>query len=146
MLRSLLAAVALATPLQAQDVQPCDWHASAWTLVEPWEQFSRTYARGAVRIALLDTIEPAAAAFFILVLSPPYDEVGGRQCRTIGLAPGAGFAGADFDVLQANYDPAAGLVFGLPMQRFDAQGGDFERVYLRFTLNQSTGEIRATLR
>lgn len=129
-------------PVMAQEAVPCDWPARADNIAEPWEENTRTFAEGKVRLALLDTAEPAAAAFHVFVLSPPYDELGLRQCRTIGLN-GMGFAGADFGSLQAAYDPAVGLIFTMTVQVYD--GMDYTPRTLRFTLNQATGDIGAQL-
>ena len=129
-------------PVMAQEAVPCDWPARADNIAEPWEEYTRTFAEGKVRLALLDTAEPAAAAFHVFVLSPPYDELGLRQCRTIGLN-GMGFAGADFGSLQAAYDPAVGLIFTMTVQVYD--GMDYTPRTLRFTLNQATGAIGAQL-
>ena len=134
---------ALAAPLAAQEAVECDWPARADAIVEPWEENTRTFANGNVRLALLDTIEPAAAAFHILILSPPYDELGSRQCRTLGISPGMGFSGVDFSALTAGYDPAVGLVFDVPAGEYDPDTGGSRMFGLRFTLNQATGEIRA---
>ena len=133
----------LASPLAAQQAVPCDWAARADGLVEPWEGNSATFANGEVRLALLDTIEPAAGAFHILILSPPYDEVSGRQCATLGFGDGVGFAGLDFASLTASYDASVGLVFNIDAEVFT--GEEFERARLVFTLNQSTGAISARL-
>lgn len=130
------------SPALAQEAVPCDWAALADNIAEPWEANTRTFSQGKVRLALLDTTEPAAAAFHILILSPPYDELGLRQCRTLGLN-GMGFAGADFGSLQAEYDPAIGLIFTMNVQEYD--GMDCTLRTLRFTLNQSTGAIGAQL-
>lgn len=145
MWRVLISALILPTPLSAQDVMKCDWQARADGIVEPWEDHTRTYANGDVRLALLDTIEPAAGAFHILVLSPPYDELGSRQCRTIGLGEGAGFSGVGFENLDADYDPAVGLIFDVPVQYFNAASGGFSSGDLLFTLNQSSGAIETVL-
>ena len=141
----LIACFAFASPLAAQDVtvQPCDWQASAASLVEPWEDNTRTFSNGQTRLALLDTIEPAAGAFYLLILSPPYAELGERQCRVVGLN-GAGFSGLSFEQMQAGYDPAQGLEFLLPAQIFD--GESFADHMLRVTLNQNTGQITTQLR
>lgn len=125
----------------AQEVGDCDWRANAQVLAEPWEQSTRTFANGAVRLALLDTVEPAAGAFHVLVLSPPYDELGERQCRVVSYQGGSGYAALDFANLQAGYDPAYGLVFTLPGQVFDPNSGATRPSFLNFTLNQSTGGI-----
>ncbi|MBD3802109.1 MAG: hypothetical protein IE919_02595 [Thioclava sp.] len=128
----------------AQEVTPCDFRASAENIVEPWEENSRTFANGAVRVALLDTIEPGAAAFHILLLSPPFDDVGGRQCRMISPARGFGFYSVDFQALEAAYDPATGLSFALPVQAVDETGNPKPH-RLHFTLNQASGAISAEL-
>ena len=131
----------VAGPAAAQSVETCEWQASAENLVEPWEENTLSFANGNVRLALLDTVEPAAGAFHILVLSPPFDELGGRQCRTIGMQPGIGCSGVNFQSLQSSYDPAVGLIFGVDVRRFDPDQGEFIPAYLRFTLNQSSGVI-----
>ncbi|MDC0739227.1 hypothetical protein N6L24_13145 [Cognatishimia sp. SS12] len=146
MLKSaLIASMLLATPAMAQEISECDWQARADAIYEPWEEFSRSYANGAVRLALLDTIEPAAGSFHLLVLSPPYDEVGGRQCRTIGVAGGMGFSGIGFEELNAHYDPDVGLIFDVQVMYFDSEFDDFSSGDLYFNLNQDTGVIEAFL-
>lgn len=133
----------LASPASAQMAQFCDWIARADAIAEPWETNTRTFANGAVRLALLDTVEPAAGAFHVLILSPPYNELGERQCKTLGLSQGMGFSGADFSSLDAQYDPSVGLVFRMNVET--PQNGDFVGSTLVFTLNQSTGAVGANL-
>ena len=132
-----------AAPAAAQQAVPCDWPARADALVEPWEDHTRTFAKGEVRLALLDTVEPAAGAYHILVLSPPYDEMGARQCRTLGLSDGMGFAGVDFSSLTAHYEATLGLVFQMTVQVFD--GAEITPETLNVVLNQSTGALSAQL-
>ncbi len=134
----------LATASAAQEVVDCDWQARADGIVEPWEENTATFANGEVRLALLDTVEPAAGAFYVLVLSPPYDEFGLRQCKTLGVAGGVGFSGADFATLGADYDPAIGLIFAMEASYLE-DGVDFVSTTLIFTLNQATGAIEAFL-
>ncbi|MEM6275933.1 MAG: hypothetical protein AAF714_03220 [Pseudomonadota bacterium] len=131
----------LAVPLAAQEVAPCDWRASAAAVAEPWERNTATFARGMVRLALLDTVEPAAGAFHILVLSPPFDEIGTRQCRVISQGDSIGFAGADFASLRASYEASRGLTFRMDITRFDPATAGFEEAEIAFTVNQSTGAI-----
>ncbi|SHI48863.1 hypothetical protein SAMN05444000_101252 [Shimia gijangensis] len=142
---ALSLALALASSLNAQQVANCEWQARADAIVEPWENHSRTFANGDVRLALLDTVEPAAGAYHVLVLSPPFGELGDRQCRTIGMSQGVGFSGVDFDSLTAAYDPAHGLVFNLEVQRFVPDANDFLPAQLQFAVNQSTGFIGVLL-
>ncbi|QYX58275.1 hypothetical protein K1T73_07920 [Roseovarius sp. SCSIO 43702] len=123
----------------AQTVGECDWRAGADALVEPWDENTALFSQGKVRIALLDRVEPAAAAFYVLILSPPYNELGERQCRILSRREGMGFAGLSFDTLEADYDPAVGLIFTMQAKEFD--GLDYHPATLRFTVNQATGEI-----
>lgn len=131
----------LAAPAMAQSVDQCDWASSAFNLVEPWEANSRTFSNGKTRLALLDTIEPGAAAFRLLILSPPYDEVGGRQCRVVSLGQGMGFGGMDFGGLHASYDPATGLQFEVRVQLYNPETSLMDPANLLIVLNQATGEI-----
>ena len=139
--RVLMFLTCLAAPATAQTVQPCDWQARADAIAEPWEDNTRTYANGNVRLALIDTVEPAAGAYHVLVLSPPFGELGERQCRTVGLEQGMGFAGIDFGSLNAAYDASVGLVFELDVQRYAPDMDAFLPARLHFSVNQGTGFI-----
>lgn len=136
-----LAVTALSSTAMAQSVGDCDWRASAQNIVEPWEQNSRRFANGNVRLALLDTVEPAAASAHLLVISPPYGETGEPQCKVISLDGTLGFAGLDFSALKAAYDPSVGLIFSLPGMLYLPEKGFSNSLILNFTLNQATGEI-----
>ena len=142
-LRLIAAVVALCLPLSttAQEVSECDWRASARNLVEPWSQTTRTFANGKTRLTLIDIVEPAAGAYFLMILSPPYDEMEDRQCRLIGFSGGTGYAGMDFAKLEAGYDPARGLVFTLPAMIYLPEKGFANSALLKITLNQSSGAI-----
>lgn len=138
-----LLALTLAAPAPAQTVIACDgWQASARNIPEPWEANTRTFANGAIRVALLDTIEPAAGAFYLLVLTPPHDELGSRACGLVAEGDGGiGFAGLEFDRIGASYDPARGLTLRMPVSRFAPATGGFDPAILAVTINQATGAI-----
>lgn len=140
----LLALTLLAAPAAAQSVTECDWKAQAGSIAEPWEDNSRTFANGDVRIALIDVGEPAVGGYHILVLSPPRAELGFRQCRIVTAAP-YGFGGVSFDALQADYDPSRGLRFALPVRAVIDGAGELTDYMLTFTVNQATGEIYTNL-
>lgn len=129
----------------AQSVGDCNQIAAAYNLVEPWEENARTFSNGKTRLAVLDTVEPAAGAYHILVLSPPYDPLGGRQCRIVSLQLGLGFSGISFDMLEAAYDPSVGLMFTVPVQRLDPASGGYTPNTLYMELNQATGSLFADL-
>lgn len=148
MFRFLIAALGLvASPVCANEVQimDCDWQSSARNLVEPWEENTRSFSNGKTRLAALDTVEPAAGWAYMLVLSPPYTQVGDRQCKVIGIN-GSGFAGMDFSQLRSSYDPASGLNFTVPVDVYDYNAGMGVPRQLWFQLNQATGQIRSSLR
>lgn len=140
----MLSSLGLASASQAQSLLPCDgWQASARNLSEPWEQSTRTFANGAIRLAVLDTIEPAAGAFYIMVISPPYDELGSRACHLVAEDGGSmGLAGVQFSGTDASYDPARGLTVTVPVQRWNSANDSFYNTILAITINQATGEIR----
>lgn len=144
MIRAVFFWLALAGSASAQSANPCDWQTFAQAIVEPWEDNTRVFSNGKVRIAAIDTIEPAVGAAYLLVLSPPYGAIGERQCRVVGLTDQIGFAGLDFAKLQAGYDAAVGLVFALPVSVLDDD--DFAERVLVVTLNQSSGAMTARLR
>lgn len=127
----------------AQATTECDWRARADAIAEPWEENSRTFANGAVRLALIDVGEPAIGGFHLLILSPPYAELGTRQCRILTAEP-YGFGGVEFDQLEAEYDPARGLVFYVPVA-VAGPDGNLNDHELTFSLNQATGEIQSVL-
>ena len=128
----------------AQTVADCDWRARADAIVEPWQANTRSYANGDVRVALLDAIEPAAGALHLLVISPPRDELGARQCRVVSLDGSMGFAGMLFEDGAASYDPAQGLLLSYDVQRLAGDGG-FVPDVLSVVINQATGAITPAL-
>lgn len=124
----------------AQAAFPCGWQARADALVEPWEETTRTFANGAVRVALLDVAEPAAAAFYLLLLHPPTDQFG-PTCTTIGMSEDLGYAALFFQELEAGYDPTTGLTFTVPAVIY-LPDQDFQNsTLLKITVNQSTGAV-----
>ncbi|MDB6182167.1 hypothetical protein [Paracoccus fistulariae] len=152
-MRALFPLLALvAAPSFAQSVGECgDW-SLARNLPEPWEENSATYANGQVRLALLDTLEPAATAMHLMILSPPLDELGDRQCKTVSLAAApdqggwpAGFMAIDFAARQADYDPQNGLQITLPVRVFNPDLPQGDRGALDITINQQTGQIGAVM-
>jgi len=129
----------------AQDVGECDWRGSAQAIAEPWEAATRTYANGDIRLAIMDVMEPAAGPVHLLILSPPRDETGYRQCRIMSLEGTIGFANLTLEGSEASYDPASGLTVILPASRWRAATADYTDAALTVTINQITGEITGVL-
>jgi hypothetical protein len=138
---SLMILAFLAAPAAAQTAFPCDWQARADAIVEPWDDNTATFANGAVRVALLDVIEPAAGAFYLLILHPPYDELGSRVCTVVGLNESLGYANIDFNGLEARYDPARGLTFEVPVTIYLPEQSFQNPALVSITVNQATGAV-----
>jgi hypothetical protein len=123
-------------------VQECGELTSVASVAEPWEDNTRTFANGAVRLTILDTGEPAAASYHLVVLSPPYDELGFRQCRVVSFNQGwFGFGFLSFERMEASYDPATGLQVVMDMGLYNAETGLNDAVALAVTINQGTGAV-----
>jgi len=134
-----------ALPAQAVTVTACDGLASVQAIAEPWEANTRVFANGDIRLVVLDTIEPAAAAFHLAILHPPRDELGSPMCSQISAYERTGFGGMDLGPATAAYDPARGLTVTLPVSLYDPETADFVRGALSVTINQSTGLIQAVV-
>lgn len=146
MIRALMGLCALTGAASAQTVDGCtDYRSSLAAYAEPWDRNTRLFANGEVRLVVTDTLEPAVGAFHLVILSPPYDELGSRQCVLVTGADGLGFAGLTLEGMEADYDPSVGLIFRLPASRYLPDTGGFADAVLTVTLNQATGLVTAGL-
>ncbi|ETA50485.2 hypothetical protein P279_19340 [Rhodobacteraceae bacterium PD-2] len=138
-------ALIAAMPLHAQSLESCyDGRASAVNIPDPVGDYTRYFANGAIRVTLLETPEPAENYAWLMIVSPPRDELGLGQCRLLGaMPPGNGFTGIDFRAMHADYDPASGLTLRMPAQRRAPGSADLSPVTLAVTINQNTGDITA---
>lgn len=141
MIRTSFAILALTTAPALAEVAPCSDSTRVDVIAEPWEDNSATYANGKIRIAVLDYTEPAATAWKLLILSPPYDEVGYRQCRVVEISKNVGFYGFRFAERKADYDAETGLTLTLPAATYNPETGEPDWRSLTVTINQQTGEI-----
>jgi hypothetical protein len=128
---------------RAQTVTECDARSQAGFLVEPWENYSRSFADGLVRVAVLNTVDPAPDNAHLLVLSPPFDDMGQRQCRIVSYVDGMGFAGLYFREMKAVYDADTGLSLAVPVHGFDPARGFAHAGLLTVTLDTTTGDVTA---
>lgn len=143
-LPALAVALMLSGPVAAQSINDCDWVASPANLVEPWSENTRTFANGAIRIALLDTGEPVCCFAHLLILSPSAEDEGPgyRACHVLSDGEaGIGFAEVDLPGIAAGYDPARGLRLDIPVWRYidGSTRGRPGRVAGR--INQATGTV-----
>jgi hypothetical protein len=113
-----VAAVSLVAcaPALAVEVRECDWAAQAPSIAEPWETNSKSFYRGQVRVALIDTGgEPVCCSAQLLILIPDNSEgAGGRICRLVGSSGQLGFESIDFARLATRYDAGRGLLIIFP--------------------------------
>jgi hypothetical protein len=136
-------AVLGATPAAAAVVRECDQTASAGMIVEPWEANSRTFYKGQVRLAWVDTGgEPVCCSSHLVVIFPdPRDETGGRACRLVSKTADAGFQGVDMKAIKTSYEPAKGLGLAVPVT-VPAPGGEGTlKATLNLRLNLSIGAL-----
>lgn len=120
---ALSLAIPLATSAHAVTVSECDdYRSGIQALAEPWEANSRTYLRGAVRIARVDTGgEPACCSAHLVVLTTkPEDEAGPAEavCRVISQKDQLGFMSIDFASIRYSYTPANGLNLLVPFRTY----------------------------
>ncbi|GAB4265187.1 MAG: hypothetical protein Kow0013_13100 [Pararhodobacter sp.] len=146
---TLAAVLSLHAAAGAQVVTDCGWIGSPANIVEPWEQHSRTFANGNIRVAWLDTGgEPVCCSSHLLVLSPSGNGSDGpvyRQCRVVSARAGEGFFAVDVPGITATYDPARGLLLSVPVGHWHPamESGAppiWERMDIR--INQATGAVR----
>lgn len=138
---ALMALLLSSAALSAQSLEPCDWRAGADGIPEPWADHTRTFANGEVRVVLIDRIEPAAGAFYLLILHPPRMELGERRCTLVGFERGVGYAGLFFEDLAAEYDPAQGLTLSVPGRLYLPEEEFSNALIVHATINQATGAV-----
>lgn len=139
---SLLSSAAMAQ----EAISDCDWPASLRNIVEPWENHTRTFANGKIRIAHVDTGgEPVCCSSYLAILAPTgaEEELEGRQCKLLTDGPElSGFNWIHFDSITASYDPGLGLLLSVPLERYDLGGtGSTTPATVGIRINQATGEI-----
>ena len=139
----LAASAAQAEPV----IAPCDGAnspASLATVIEPWDEYSRTYANGAIRVVHVDTSgEPVCCSSHIAVLFPTAEDGPAyRECVVVSDGPDyRGFLDVRLAEAAASYDAARGLLISVPVERYDGvRGADPARSgRVRIRVNQATG-------
>ena len=70
-------AMVLPVPASAQQVQPCEsggifpYETTALAIAEPWEDNTRSFADGQLRLTVMDIYEPALGALYLMVIFEP---------------------------------------------------------------------------
>jgi hypothetical protein len=145
-MRSAIAAAALlatALPAAAVQVRECDFAASLQSLAEPWEKNIRSFYKGQVRVALLDTGgEPVCCSMHLLIMMPSNDEPAeGRVCRIVGQKDQLGFEGIDMSRLRTSYDAKRGLLIEFPYRLY-VDGFKYKPGTGRVRVNVQQGTVK----
>lgn len=138
---SAIAMALFAAPVAAQQVVPCDGLIDITMISEPWDNYSRSYAEGAIRLFEAYVAPTMAAGAVIGVLHPvPGDPYPYRACSAVVYDGAAGpyFAEALISDATAGYDPSRGLTVRVPV-RFPDNRQPIPSVEI--TINQATGVV-----
>lgn len=142
-LAGLLAAAVVSGAASAATVRGCnDYTSNAQNIVEPWEKNARTFYKGEVRAALLDTGgEPACCSFHLLLILPPNSDEPGNvnTCFVISEHGTMGYGHIGFDKIASSYDAKKGLLLTVPM--IVSNGDDVQKsgvIKLRINLAKSS--------
>ncbi|OAN78859.1 hypothetical protein A8B78_00375 [Jannaschia sp. EhC01] len=135
---TLAACTAFAAPAQAFITAPCGPEFTPLTITEPWEENTRTFANGAIRIFEIFIDPNVASGAALGILHPAGSGEEYRTCTAIyQSAEFRFFAQAFVAEATAFYDPAVGLVITVPI----ANAGHDGPVMVRFAVNQATGVV-----
>lgn len=134
-----LACAALAAgSAPAAEVASCDsWIANARHVA--WDDPTRTFAGGAIRLVALDTEgEPACCSAHLMVLFATADAPF-LDCALVSQTADAGWAGLSLAGAEAAYDPATGLTVDVPVRLYRDAGTDPGRVSI--TIDRARGAV-----
>ena len=145
----ILLLVANTLSAQAEIVRDCEGEITINLLAEPWENNTRIFANGNVRIAVLDYWDPANAAFLLAVMYLPNDyiEAEGRACKVVSAGGiGDGYNMLSLDGLKASYDPTRGLALMIDAEKYDYDAGRAIPGTVTVVINRATSQVQASFR
>ena len=136
-------ALACAAPTQAAILEECNDYASAGLVVEPWEQNTRTFYNGQVRVAVVDTGgEPVCCSSYLVVIYPNVDdELGGRSCMMLSQGERSGWAGIDVKTIRSSYAAATGLTLAVPVSVLRDDGKGVRKLTINLRLDLRTSKL-----
>lgn len=130
--------------LSAQSVQTCDIATQVGKVALPEDLNIRHFANGAVTYAIVDDgRDDVATALSVIVISPPFNAQGERQCRQVRATADDGYAAMLLDQALAEYDPAIGLTVAIPSIYLASPETTGDSVIVSVTVNQATGSVIA---
>ncbi len=141
--------LALSGTLAAQQVQDCETNAvfpyqtTAMAIAEPWEANTRSFADGKVRIAIMDTWEPAYGAYYLMVMYWSGNE--GGELRTCDLVSQGelGFVGMTLEGMEASYNAGLGLVLKVPTTFYNPVEDEFEEGFIEVLIDRAANRVKA---
>jgi len=150
-LKLLPLALALAGPVAAQQVRPCGnggdfpYETTAMAIAEPWEANTRSFAGGDIRVAVMDTWEPALGAYYLMVLfwSGGGSEPDIRYCNVVSNGS-LGFVSMTLEGLKTSYDPAQGLLLSVPTTFYNPADNELEEGVLEVLIDRKNLKVTAT--
>ncbi len=141
----------LGVAANAQQVQPCfekdsiPYRASALAIAEPWEENTRSFADGQVRIAVMDTGEPAFGAYYLMVMYGSGNESELRACDLVSQGE-LGFVGMTLNGMEAGYKAGLGLVLQVPTSFYNPVEDEFEEGVVEVLIDRAANQVTANRR
>ena len=137
--------LAASLPARADVVTDCGQWTGPEHLVEPWEDTTRTFSQGSVRVAVVDLGEPDCCPRHFVVTIPA-NMYGGRACFLVArnaLIPN-GWARVGLDEATASRGPEPGLKLSIPVYTYDYRTGGADadsRRMITLRIRQAAGTV-----
>ena len=147
----ILASLLWGSAAFAQRVQPCfdgdriPYRASAEAVAEPWEENTRSFAEGKVRIAVMDTGEPAYGAYYLMVMYWPGGDGALRICDLVSQGE-VGFVGMTLNGMEAGHKAGLGLVLKVPTSFYNPVEDEFEEGVIEVLVDRAANQVTAARR
>ena len=121
------------------------WPLNVRNIVEPFDQSTRTFANGNIRILHIDTGgEPVCCSSHLVILAPnPAEEEQFRICKLLTDGDvGNGFLDVNIKGIKSSYSPSKGLLLSVPVLRYNFEDGvNNHKATIDVRINQATGAI-----
>ena len=142
----VIGTVVFGSTAYAQRVQPCfdgariPYRATAEAVAEPWEENTRSFADGKVRIAVMDTGEPAYGAYYLMIMYWAGGEM--RTCELVSQGD-VGFVGMTLNGMEASYKAGLGLVLKVPTSFYNPVEDAFEDGAIEVLIDRAANSVTA---
>ncbi len=149
MLKYLPLALVLSGPVAAQQVQPCEsngtfpYETTALAIAEPWEDNTRIFAEGQVRITIMDTYEPALGALYLMVIFEPMGQAADFRTCVLVSNGFAGFPNMTLEGLNVREIEGQGMRFHVPTTFYNPTDDEVEYGYLEVMVDRLALSVTA---